>query len=345
MKRGGVARYVAASLLPCLLGFLPACTDASARPLPLTAAVAPTGFPAGPITASAPADNALTEARAQLGKRLFFDTGLSRTGDVACATCHLQERAFAQDTAVSVGVDGRAGTRNAPSLANLAWNDSLFWDGRVRTLEELTGKPIENPVEMDLPLVEAVARLTEVASYAQAFAEAYGGAPSELSLQRALASFVRTLVSAATPYDRFLHGDEQALTAPARRGLALFFNRAGCFRCHPPGALTNDGFFNNGSTVEGGDPGRQAITNRSGDLGKFKVPGLRNVAVTAPYMHDGSLPTLEDVVDQYARGGRGGPNTDVLIAPLDLTTDEKTDLISFLRALTDEAFVQDPRYH
>jgi cytochrome c peroxidase len=302
------------------------------------------GFPAGPITASAPVDNALTEGRAQLGKRLFFEPRLSRTGDIACATCHLQEHAFAQETAVSVGVDGRAGTRNAPGLANLAWNDSLFRDGRVRTLEELTGNPIESPDEMDSPLADVVARLTEDVGYTQAFSEAYGDGPSELSLRRALASFVRTLVSGDTPYDRFLHGDEQALAPPARHGLELFSGKGGCFRCHPPGALTNDGFFNNGSYVDGGDPGRRAITDRTADLGKFKVPGLRNVDVTAPYMHDGSLPTLEDVVEQYSRGGRGGPNTDALIAPLDLTAEERADLVAFLRALTDQAFVRDPRY-
>jgi cytochrome c peroxidase len=243
-----------------------------------------------------------------------------------------------------LGVGGRPGTRNVPSLANLAWNESLFWDGRVRTLEELAGKPIENPNEMDLSLAEAVVRVAEDASYRRAFIEAYGGAPSELNLRQALASFVRTLVSADTSYDRFLRGDERALNPSARRGFALFFDKAGCFRCHPAGTLTNDGFFNDGSYVAGGDPGRKGVTNRTGDLGKFKVPGLRNVAVTAPYMHDGSLPTLEDVVEQYARGGRGGPNTDALIKPLDLTADEKADVVAFLQALTDEVFLRDPRY-
>jgi cytochrome c peroxidase len=329
-----------------LLAQAPACSDASDVALrPLTDAVAPAGFPAGPITAAAPVDNALTEARAQLGKLLFFDRRLSRTRMVACASCHRPEHAFAEPTAVSTGVDGRHGTRNAPSLANLAWNQSYFWDGRVRTLEEQAGKPIEHPDEMDLPLGEAVSRVAEDAGYLRAFMDAYGAEPSEATLRGALASFVRTLVTADSPYDRFLAGDESALAPSARRGLTIFFSeKAGCRHCHPQAALTNDGFFNNGTFVEGGDPGRNSITNRTGDLGKFKVPGLRNIAVTAPYMHDGSVPTLEAVVEQYANGGRGGPNTDPSIGPLSLTADEKADLLAFLRALTDQRFLRDPRF-
>jgi cytochrome c peroxidase len=326
-----------------LLLLAPACADeAPSRPPSLTEARAPAGYPPGPT--AVPAENTLTEARAQLGKRLFFDTRLSRTGAVSCGTCHLPQHAFAQPTAVSMGVDGRLGTRNAPSLANVAWVGSLFWDGRVASLEEQAGKPLESPDEMDLALGEAVRRVSEDDGYRWQFSEAYGGPPSEPSLRRALASFVRTLVSGDSAYDRFLRGDQSALEAPARRGLALFFDQAGCFRCHPAGPLTNDGFFNNGSYVDGGDPGRKAITNRTGDLGKFRVPGLRNVAVTAPYMHDGSLPTLEAVVDQYARGGRGGPNTDPLLTPLALSPEQKADLLAFLRALTDETFLQDARY-
>ncbi|HEY0709476.1 MAG TPA: cytochrome c peroxidase, partial [Polyangia bacterium] len=177
------------------------------------------------------------------------------------------------------------------------------------------------------------------------FADAYGEAPSSATLRGALASFVRTLVSAGSPYDRHLRGDDRALGAAARRGEAIFLSDAGaCFHCHPRGALTNDGFFNNGSFDEGGDPGRWLVTGRSGDRGKFKVPGLRNVAVTAPYMHDGSVPTLEAVIDQYDRGGRGHPTTDPQVKPLALTAEQKTDLLAFLHALTDEAFLRDPRF-
>jgi cytochrome c peroxidase len=343
--RPGLRRQVAPARVALLLLLSAACaTEDDTQGARLTSAVAPVGFPAGPVVATAPAENPLTEARAQLGRRLFFDTRLSRTGDVACASCHLPANAFAEPKQVSSGVDGRSGTRNAPALVNLAWGDSFFWDGRTGTLEEQARKPLENPDEMDLPVAEAVARVGEDANYRRQFADAYGGAPSAEALAGALASFVRTIVSGDSPYDRWLRGDASALDLPARRGLALFNSEAGCFRCHPPGALTNGGYFNNGSFVTGGDPGRQAITGRPGDLGKFKVPGLRNVAVTGPYMHDGSLPTLEAVVEQYDRGGRAGPNTDPLIAPLRLTSPEKADLVAFLRALTDQAFLADPRF-
>lgn len=305
---------------------------------------APAGFPAGPVAATGPSDNPLTEAGARLGQRLFFDKVLSRTGDIACASCHEQRHAFSDPRPVSLGVEGRAGTRNAPTLVNLAWGQRFFWDGRARTLEEQTGKPIENPVEMDMPIADAVARLASDDGYVDAFQAAYGAPPSEASLRKALASFIRTLVSRQSAYDRFLGGDEDALEAGARRGQALFFGKAACFHCHPPGALTNDGFFNNGTYVEGGDVGRQVITGLPGDLGKFKVPGLRNVAVSAPYMHDGSLATLDDVIDQYDHGGRGDGTTDPLIEPLALASDEKQDLLAFLRALTDEAFLSDPRF-
>jgi cytochrome c peroxidase len=324
---------------------LACAAEPEVAPGPLTRWIAPAGFPLLEGATGTPTEDATREARAQLGKRLFFDKRLSRSNAVACGTCHRPALAFAQPTAVSTGIDGRRGVRNAPSLVNLAWTRHLFWDGRVSTLEEQAGLPIENPDEMGLSLGEAVRRLEADGSYRQAFATAYAGPPSEERLRGALASFVSTLVSGQTPYDRFLRGDESALDAVARRGLKLFFSdRAACFHCHPAGPLTNDGFFDNGTFVAGGDPGRAAITGRAGDLGKFRVPGLRNVAVTAPYMHDGSVATLEEVVEQYARGGRGDPHTDAVIAPLALTGEEKADLLAFLRALTDERFLSDPRF-
>ncbi|WP_437329931.1 cytochrome-c peroxidase [Sorangium sp. So ce381] len=322
--------------------------DGPAAPGPLPPLVTdaiPAGFPARTAAARAPAENALTEARAQLGKRLFFDKRLSRTGEIACASCHRQEHAFADPVPVSQGVDGRLGQRNAPALVNLAWGESFFWDGRAATLEEQTGKPIENPDEMDLPLAEAVARVAGDDVYVKAFMDAYGGPPGEESLRKALASFVRSIVSADSPYDRHRRGDDTSFGDAERRGEALFLTeRAGCFHCHPAGMLTNEGFFNNGTYLEGGDVGRQRITGRTGDLGKFKVPGLRNIAASAPYMHDGSLATLEEVVDHYDRGGLGHFSTDPQIDELGLSPDEKADLVAFLRSLTDAAFLDDPRY-
>jgi len=314
-------------------------------PAPLTEALAPAGFPAGPVTRTAPTDNELTEARAQLGKRLFFDTRLSRTGQVACGTCHRQEHAFADPSPVSEGVDGLTGTRNAPSIANLAWGQSFFWDGRSPTLEDQAGRPIQDSHEMDAALEDVVARLREDTAYTDAFLAAYGTEPNELSLRQALASFVRTLVSGSSPYDRFVRGDEASLSEAALRGKQLFFGEKGdCFHCHAPGMLTNEGFFNNGTFEEGGDIGREAVTGRVGDRGKFKVPGLRNVAVTGPYMHDGSIRTLADVIEHYARGGRGHPTTDPQIRPLRLSEGDKQDLLAFLHSLTDDTFLKDARF-
>jgi cytochrome c peroxidase len=329
-----------------LLGLL-ACggTEARGPSGPLLAAVTPEGFPPGPLANAAPAENPLDEARAQLGRRLFHDPRLSRTNEIACATCHQQAHAFAEARPVSLGVDGRRGKRNAPALINLAWAESLFWDGRTRTLEEQVGKPIEDPAEMDLPIAQAVARVAADATYAAEFTAVFGAAPSELLLRHALASFVRTLVAGDSPYDRFLRGDSTALSPSALRGEAIFAGeQGGCFHCHPQQVLTNEGYFNNGSFSEGGDPGRQALTGRSGDLGKFKVPGLRNVADSAPYMHDGSLATLEEVIEQYARGGRGHASTDPQITPLQLTAGDKADLLAFLHALSDERLLRDRRY-
>jgi cytochrome c peroxidase len=338
---GGAGKWLIAA------AFAASCGGGGQGPTraPLITDAVPAGFPAGTTTTLAPADNTLTEARAQLGKRLFFDKQLSRTGEVSCGSCHLPDRAFADPNRVSMGVDGRQGTRNAPALVNLAWGHSFFWDGRIATLEEQAGKPIEHPDEMDLALADAVARLGADDSYTAAFADAYGGAVDEASLRKAIASFVRVLVSADSPYDRHLRGDDTGFSDAARRGEALFMSDAsGCFHCHPGGMLTNEGFFNNGVYVDGGDAGRQMFTGRAGDLGKFKVPGLRNVAASAPYMHDGSLATLEDVIDHYARGGSGHVATDPTIHALTLSPDQRADLLAFLDALTDTTFLGDPRF-
>jgi cytochrome c peroxidase len=343
--------YFCAATLAFSVGTLGGCSGdppgpGERKPAPsLVTEQIPAGFPAGSIIDRAPSDNALTAERAELGKRLFYDTRLSRTFDVACATCHEQEHAFAETSVLSSGVEGRMGSRNAPALMNLAWSESFFWDGRTATLEEQAGKPIENPDEMDLPIADAVARVAEDPSYVAAFLAAYEEAPTEVSLRKALASFVRTLVSANSPYDRYLRGDDTSFDDAAKRGETVFLSdRGGCFHCHPAGMLTNEGLFNNGTYAGGADTGRQLVTGRSGDIGKFKVPGLRNVELTAPYMHDGSVPTLEAVIDQYDRGGSGDPTTDPQIVELSLTPDEKADLLAFMRALTDLEFSTDPRF-
>lgn len=301
----------------------------------------PETFPPMPV----PEDNALTPERIALGKRLFFDPGLSRTGEIACASCHLQEHAFADPRPVSLGVEGRLGTRNAPPLFNLAWNTSFFWDGNAPTLEHQAIGPIVNPLEMDMKMADVIAHVSADPKYARQFQDAYAAPPTPEGVTKSIASFMRSLVSGDSRYDRFKAGDEGALTAAERRGEAIFFSERGeCFHCHVGFNLTNNGFHNNGTRPDDPDLGRELITERPSDRGKFKVPSLRNVAVTAPYMHDGSLPTLVAVVDHYAQGGQGHPNTDPTMHPLDLTAQEKADLVAFLEALTDTAFLTDPRH-
>jgi cytochrome c peroxidase len=339
---------IAATLLS--LTGLAGCSSEAAEPIKdrppsLIESTRPAGFPKGTSSERAPVDNALTEDRAALGKRLFYDPQLSRTNEVSCGSCHQQAYAFADPNLVSTGVEGRIGTRNAPSIANAAWGKTFFWDGRAGTLEEQAGQPIENPVEMDLSLSDAVDRVAGDPSYVAAFQKAYAEAPSELTLQKALASFVRSVVSGSSAYDRHLRGDDSDFGERRKRGEALFSSeKAECFHCHPGGSLSNEGYFNNGTYTAGGDTGRQQITGRAGDTGKFKVPGLRNVALTAPYMHDGSVPTLEAVIEQYNAGGRGDPTTDPQIKPMSLSDEEKADLLEFMRSFTDDALLQDGRF-
>lgn len=292
-----------------------------------------------------PPDNPQTPEKVALGRRLFFDPLLSRNRDVACGSCHLQRHAFADPRRLSEGTLGRLGTRNAPGLFNLAYTPSYFWDGGVDTLERQAIAPIKDEREMDLPFAEAVARVAASPLYPPLFAAAFGRAPDGDTLTKALASFVRSLVSGGSAWDHHRRGKAGALSAAATRGAALFFGeRGGCAHCHDGPFFTNHRFANNGTYIEGGDVGRQRVTQRSFDLGHFRVPSLRNVAVTAPYMHDGSLATLADVIDHYDRGGGGHPSTDPSLRPLHLSQGEKDDLVAFLEALTDEPFLIDPRH-
>ncbi|HXQ77442.1 MAG TPA: cytochrome c peroxidase [Gemmatimonadaceae bacterium] len=299
----------------------------------------PPRFPPAP----APADNAITSARLEFGKKLFYDKRLSRTGEVSCASCHQQELAFADPRPVSIGVHGRTGTRNAPPLINLAWNTSFFWDGGVKTLEQQAVGPITNPLEMDMTMGEVVQRVSADPEYVRLSRAAYGSELRPEVVTKGIASFLRSLVSGKSRFDRYLEGDAAALTASEKRGADIALGERGdCFHCHVGFNLTNNAFANNG--LVSADTGRTRITEKTEDEGKFKVPTLRNVALTAPYMHDGSLATLRDVIDFYSRGGQGHPNTDPIIRPLNLSGQEKEDLLAFLGSLTDEGFVKNPRF-
>lgn len=302
---------------------------------------APSDFPPLP----APVDNPPDPLRTELGRRLFYDRRLSRTEEVACADCHFQEHAFADPASVSRGVEGRTGTRNAPALINLAYQPIFFWDGGVPTLELQVIAPIRNPLEMDMKLGEVAARLALDPLLAYMFESAFGAPPSEQTIPLALANFLRSLVSGNSAWDRYQRGEQDAVSDAAIRGHEVFNGEKGeCFHCHGGFNFTSNAFRNNGTRPDDPDPGRMLLTQKSLDQGKFKVPTLRNIALTAPYMHDGSLGTLDDVIEHYVRGGEGSPNTDVTIGPLELSADDKADLRAFLESLTDPEFISASRY-
>jgi cytochrome c peroxidase len=288
-----------------------------------------------------PDDNRLTAEKVALGERLFFDPRLSRDGSVACASCHIPERAFSDSLPVAVGIDGRRGERNAPPIINLAWAGTLFRDGSARSLEEQALHPIHSSVEMDLSLDELEERLRDDAEYRRTFRGAFAvdpdgadGALSAANVARALASYVRTIFAGDAPFDRFLAGDRAALTEDEQRGFRLFTGKANCSVCHLGPTLSDDDFHNTGVAAGSGDPGRYGVTGRDEDQGRFRTPTLREIQRTAPYMHDGSLATLDEVIEFYDRGGEPHPNLSPEIRPLSLTEREKLALTSYLRALT-----------
>jgi cytochrome c peroxidase len=263
-----------------------------------------------------PESNPITREKVELGKKLFFDARLSRDSTISCGTCHEPARAFTDSRAVAVGIAGRKGDRRAPRLVNRAYGRSFFWDGRAATLEEQVLGPIQNDKEMNLTLEEASARV--------------GLTPR--AIEQALASYVRTILSGDSPYDRYVAGDRAALSERQRAGLRLFRGKAGCASCHVGPNLTDERFHNTG-VGWGYDDGRFSVTKQDGDRGAFKTPSLREAARTPPYMHNGSLATLDEVIEFYDKGGKPNPALDAEIRELRLTADEKTALKDFLEAL------------
>jgi cytochrome c peroxidase len=344
--------------------------DDLARPRP----PAQTGLPREATLAAIPPDNPQTADKIALGQKLFFDGRLSADGTVACSSCHDPARAFTDGRRVSVGVKGRVGQRNAPTILNALYNRTQFWDGRARTLEEQAAFPIVNPSEMGEPSVDAaVARIANVREYRKAFERVFGGPPTGLDLVRAIASYERTEASFNSPFDHFIAGDKNAIDESAKRGWALFNGRGRCTMCHaltrgqPDVTLFTDYLFHNigvvgvradtvamarqaDQVVRPGDMGavdrtaiqsdlsqlgRFLVTRQDADIGAFKTPGLRNLLLTAPYFHDGSHPTLWDVMDHYNKGGdRNDPFRDKDMQPLALKEAEIDDLVAFLASLT-----------
>ncbi len=296
-------------------------------------------LPPGAPTMPVPADNALTIARVRLGKALFFEQDLSMGNGIACSSCHLPEQAFSDTSALSHGIGGATGLRNAPSLANLAWHQGYFRDGGVPTLEQQVLAPIHDEVEMASNINEAADLLRDREPYSSLSRKAYDRVLDGYVITRAIACYERTLVSGWSRYDRFLYeGDANALTVEERNGWQLFNSDAtGCSGCHSGFDLSDHTYRNIGTSLDHTlDPGRERITLEPGDRGKFKVPTLRNVSLTAPYMHDGTMNTLEAVVEHFANGGVNDPNKDPLVMSRTLSAQERSDLVSFLRALTDD---------
>ncbi len=330
-------------VLALLLG---ACTKtAGDRPIgkPVTL-TPPLGLPDVPV----PADNPLTVETIALGKKLYFDPLLSDDRTVSCASCHSPEQGFGDGRKTALGVRKQTGNRNAPTVLNAAFSPVQFWDGRAASLEEQAAGPIANPIEMNLSHTECVARLNGNAEYRALFARAFGeGSITIRHVQKAIAAYERTVVTGNSPFDRYQYGgDKTAMSEAAVRGLALFMDRekGNCSACHtvgPKSAVFSDGQFHNlgtGMNAEGEltDLGRFEQTKREADRGAFKTPSLRNVAQTGPYMHDGRLKSLRDVVDFYAGGGSSNPQLDPQIKPLALTGKDREDLVAFLEALTGE---------
>ena len=318
-------------------------------------------------------DNLITNEGVDLGRRLFYDKRMSLDNTVSCGSCHQQSLGFTDGLAVSVGIDGQETSRSSMALANLLWSSHFFWDGRAGTLEEQALEPIENPIEMNQSLPATIAKLETIDEYPDLFARAFGTPEiTEERIAKALAQFMRILISSESRYDQFLLGDETALSEQEKLGMELFFKhpepseglRGGnCGDCHV-NILTSgvfgsfDGFKNNGlDTDENLDDGLFAVTGRDFDRGKFKIPSLRNIALTAPYMHDGRFATLEAVIDHYNDNIVRSSTLDPLILAgsneeivpgedirLHLTQEEKDAILAFLHTLTDNVFITNEKF-
>lgn len=289
-----------------------------------------------------PSDNPLTAEKIDLGRLLYFDKRLSTDSTVSCASCHHPRFGFGDGQPVSTGVKKQKGARSAPTTINRAFSKEQFWDGRAADLEEQAKGPIANPIEMGFTHDGVVARLKGIRGYREQFEKVFG--TENLTIDRvaqAIAAYERTILSGNSPYDRFQAGDKSALSAAAQRGFALFEGKASCVRCHTGFNFADEGFHNLGvgwdaKKKELRDTGRFQVTQKDQDKGAFKTPTLRDSAETAPYMHDGSQKTLEEVVEFYNKGGESNPFLDPQVKPLSLTAAEKKDLVEFLRALTGE---------
>jgi cytochrome c peroxidase len=285
-----------------------------------------------------PEDNPMKPEVLELGQALFFDPRLSGNNQVSCATCHDPNVGYGDAKPTFDKYTGGNGARNSPTVVNSGYYNSNFWDGRAASLEEQAVGPIQNSDEMNQPLNELINELSAIKGYQERFQAAFNEGITEQSIAKALAAFQRQIVVKDTPYDRFLEGDTEALTKQELSGLRLFTGKAFCVTCHNGPNLSDNNFYNIGLNTK--DEGRKAVTGQEGDLGRIRTPGLYGITHTAPYMRDGSLATLEEVIDYYDRGGDSHPNKSFFIqkfmSPIGLTDQEKADLLAFLKTLGGE---------
>lgn len=301
---------------------------------------------------AAPADNPTTVEGVALGRKLFYEQMLSNDNTMSCASCHKQENAFDDPRRFSLGTNGTAGTRNAMAIVNAAWEKHFFWDGRRQTLEGQAHDPVTNPIEMANMWPEVVRRLQASSTYPALFFKAFGSKTIDSTMVvKAIAQFERTLVSFGSRFDKYFYaGDTTVFSQSEKNGLVIFTGKGMCNNCHIMNTLLTDlDIKNNGLDVHPADEGLMKFTGNTGDRGKFKVPTLRNIGVSAPYMHDGRFATLAEVVDFYSSGvQQSSPNIDEHMpdfgSGLNLTNEEKADLIAFLNTFTDQAFLTDARF-
>ncbi|RDC63939.1 cytochrome-c peroxidase [Adhaeribacter pallidiroseus] len=333
-------------LLAIFLNFLAGCYPDPEVPTAVDLQKNPVHFPP-PVYLFT--ENEPTQAGFELGRQLFYDPLLSRDGTVSCGSCHKQFAGFADlDHTVSHGIQDQLGTRNTPSLTNLRWDKSFFWDGGVTHLELVPLSPITNPIEMGESLSNVIRKLNRNPQYVTAFNKVFHqDSINSQQLFRAMAQFMGQFVSVSAPYDYYVQGKTDVLSTLQVQGLVVFQNK--CATCHTPGLFTDLSFRNNGLDTDfKKDAGRQMITQEAADAGKFKVPSLRNVALSAPYMHDGRFRTLSQVLDHYRQGVKKSATLDPVLAKaqpgISLSEAEKQALLSFLEALTDKKFITDSRF-
>ena len=298
----------------------------------------PAGLQAG--SAYVPDENPMSAEKVALGRLLYFDKRLSNDNSVSCATCHDPSHGWAEPRKTSTGIGGQVGGRNAPTVMNRLFSKEQFWDGRGADLEDQAKGPLVNPIEMGLPSHAACAKkVGDIAGYKPLFASAFGTPDVTIDrIGQAIAAFERTVVAGNSPYDRYQAGDKAAMSAAAVRGMAIFNGKGNCVTCHAGFNFTDESYHNLGVGMHAKEPdvGRAKVSKAESETGAFKTPTLRNVAQSAPYMHDGSEATLTEVVAYYDRGGNPNPHLSKEMRPLKLTKSERADLVAFLEALTGE---------